>query len=139
MTSNGTTAGSAVVWGVYTSGATENGSGGRLRAYAATPTGGTLPLLWSAPIGLASKFSVPTAYEGRVYVGTRNCNLIAFGPSSAAALQAAPGEAGRGFVGLALLSLASFRPEDPLAAGEGEGDQPGDNGPLDPSRAGTTG
>jgi hypothetical protein len=94
VTSNGTTAGSAVVWGVYTSGATENGSGGRLRAYAATPTGGTLPLLWSAPIGLASKFSVPTAYEGRVYVGTRNGNLIAFGPSSAAALQAAPGEAG---------------------------------------------
>jgi folate-binding protein YgfZ len=32
---------------------------------------------------------------------------------------AAVGEAGRGFAGLALLSLASFRPDEPLAAGEG--------------------
>jgi hypothetical protein len=32
---------------------------------------------------------------------------------------AAAGEAGRGFAGLALLSLTSFRPDDPLAAAEG--------------------
>jgi tRNA-modifying protein YgfZ len=32
---------------------------------------------------------------------------------------AASGEAGRGFIGLALLSLASWRPDDPLATGEG--------------------
>ncbi len=47
------------------------GARGQLRAYAAMPTGGNLPLLWSAHIGTASKFAVPTAYEGRVYVGTR--------------------------------------------------------------------
>ena len=92
VTSNGTAAGSAVVWVVYSSG--PSGARGQLRAYAATPTAGNLPLLWSARIGSASKFSVPTAYEGRVYVGTRAGELIAFGPSSDAPVQAAPVELG---------------------------------------------
>jgi putative transposon-encoded protein len=93
VTSNGTTNGSAVVWVVYTNGpeaAAENGRGSQLRAYAAMPTGGTLPLLWSAPIGRASKFDVPTAYDGRVYVGTRTGRLIAFGPSAEDPVEAAP-------------------------------------------------
>ena len=60
----------------------ENGKRAQLRAYGAIPEGGTLPLLWSGKIGTASKFSVPTASEGRVYVGTRNGNLDAFGSSS---------------------------------------------------------
>ncbi len=88
VTSNGTTPGSAVVWVVYASGSTESGAGAQLRAYAATPTEGTLPLLWSGKIGKGSKFAVPTAYEGRVYVGTRNGRLLAFGPSSDAPVAA---------------------------------------------------
>ncbi len=89
VTSDGTTAGSAVVWVIYEG---EQGKHSQLRAYGATPEGGTLPLLWSGPIGTASKFSVPTASEGRVYVGTRNGNLEAFGSSS----QGSPaGRAGR--------------------------------------------
>ncbi len=97
VTSNGTTAGSAVVWVVYTSG--PSGAASQLRAYAAIPSGGTLPLLWSGKIGKASKFSVPTAYEGRVYVGTRSGQLIAFGSSAAAPVQAGTVEAGSVEVG----------------------------------------
>lgn len=97
VTSDGTAAGSAVVWVVYTNGPT--GSRGQLRAYAAMPTGGNLPLLGSWRIGSASKFSVPTAYEGRVYVGTRAGDLVAFGSSSDAPVQAAPVELGSVAVG----------------------------------------
>ena len=87
VTSSGTKAGSAVVWAVDTSGS--NGSGGTLMAYGAIPTGGVLPLLWSSPIGTASKWAVPTAWDGRVYVGTRDGHLLAFGATSNAPLQAA--------------------------------------------------
>jgi hypothetical protein len=86
VTSNGTTAGSAVVWAVYSSGS--SGTGAQLRAYSAVPSAGVLSLLWSIPIGTASKFSTPTSYNGRVYVGTRDGHVIAFGSSAAAPLQA---------------------------------------------------
>ena len=109
VTSDGTTAGSAVVWVVYEG---ENGKHAQLRAYGAIPEGGTLPLLWSAPIGTASKFSVPTASEGRVYVGTRNGKLLAFAASGQAPVQAAPVEFGTVAVGQSKtvqLSLAAAR------------------------------
>lgn len=110
VTSNGTTAGSAVVWVVYMGGST--GYQAQLRAYAAMPTGGNLPMLWSAKIGAGSKFSVPTAYEGRVYVGTRGGDLIAFGPSSDAPVEAAPVELGSVPVGASetqTLTIAATR------------------------------
>jgi outer membrane protein assembly factor BamB len=109
VTSDGTTAGSAVVWGIY---AGENGRRGQLRAYGAIPEAGTLPLLWSGSIGTASKFSVPTASEGRVYVGTRNGDLEAFGVSEHGPMQAAPVEFGTVAVGhsrTVQLSLAAAR------------------------------
>ncbi len=109
VTSDGTTAGSAVVWGIYEG---ENGKRSQLRAYGAIPEGGTLPLLWSGSIGTASKFSVPTASEGRVYVGNRSGDLEAFGSSSQGPLQAAPVELGTVAVGHAStvrLSLAATR------------------------------
>jgi hypothetical protein len=87
VTSSGTTAGSAVVWAVYSNG--PNGDGGTLLAYDAIPTGGVLPLLWSAPIGTATKFTTPTAWDGRVYVGTRDGHLLAFGAGANAPLRAA--------------------------------------------------
>jgi hypothetical protein len=87
VTSKGTTAGSAVVWAVVDNG--PGGDGGTLMAYGAIPTHGVLPLLWSAPIGTASKFSVPTASNGRIYVGTRDGHLLAFGASANAPFQAA--------------------------------------------------
>ena len=39
----------------------------------------TLTPLWSAPIGTASKFTVPATDDGRVYVGTRDGHLLGFG------------------------------------------------------------
>ncbi len=97
VTSNGTTAGSAVVWTVYSDGPT--GGDAQLRAYGAIPSGGVLPLLWSAPIGTASKFSVPTAYNGVVYVGNRKGKLLAFGAKANAPLQVAPVDFGTVAVG----------------------------------------
>ncbi|MGH9018996.1 MAG: choice-of-anchor D domain-containing protein, partial [Acidimicrobiales bacterium] len=98
VTSDGTTAGSAVVWVVYDDG--PSGVDGDLRAYGAIPVDGTLPLLWSSPIGTASKFSVSTAYDGTVFVGNRRGELFAFGTKKNAALVAAPTDFGRVAVGL---------------------------------------
>ncbi|MFJ8106191.1 choice-of-anchor D domain-containing protein [Streptomyces sp. NPDC096132] len=84
ITSTGTTNGSAVVWAVYSDGA--SGANAQLRAYSAIPANGTLKKLWSAPIGVASKFSVPATDGGRVYVGTRDGHVLAFGRPSNAAL-----------------------------------------------------
>ncbi len=97
VTSNGTGAGSAVVWVVYTKGS--NGGGSQLRAYEAVPSGGTMHLLWSGKIGKASKFSVPTAAEGRVYVGTRKGQLLAFGSGGSASVAAPAAELGSVAVG----------------------------------------
>jgi outer membrane protein assembly factor BamB len=97
VTSDGTAAGSAVVWAVYSNGG--GGGSGELQAYNAIPSGGSLALLWSAPIGTASKFTVPTAWDGRVYVGNRSGKLYAFGTSTAAPVQAAPVDFGSVAVG----------------------------------------
>ncbi len=86
VTSDGTKAGSGVVWAVYSS--NQNGDGGTLLAYNAIPTGGVLPLLWSAPIGTATKFTTPTAWNGEVFVGTRDGHLLAFGTTANAPLRA---------------------------------------------------
>lgn len=84
ITSTGTTPASAVVWAIYADGS--NGAHGQLRAYDANPVNGTVKKLWSAPIGTASKFSVPATDGGRVYVGTRDGHVLAFGRPSSAAL-----------------------------------------------------
>ncbi len=110
VTSDGTNSGSAIVWVEFADG--PSGAHAQLRAYSATPSAGQLALLWSAPIGKASKFATPTAYEGRVYVGTRSGQLIAFGPSADAPVQAAPVELGSVAVGhstSATLSLSVTR------------------------------
>lgn len=99
LTSNGTTAGSPVVWVVHLKG--ENGlslADAQLRAYDGTPEGSSLKLLWTGKIGKAVKFATPTASEGRVYVGT-NGHLIAFGATGASPLQARPVDLGAVRVG----------------------------------------
>lgn len=88
VTSNGTKAGSAVVWVVYAHNA--KGTNAQLRAYKAIPTGGTLELLWSHSIGFASKFTTPTSYDGMVYVGNRSGRIIAFGTVSNAPFSVTP-------------------------------------------------
>jgi Bacterial lectin/Abnormal spindle-like microcephaly-assoc'd, ASPM-SPD-2-Hydin/Cep192 domain 4/PQQ-like domain len=77
VTSNGTDPSTAVVWVVSTSDYT--GANGTLEAYSAVPQAGTLQQIWSAPIGTASKFSVPASDSGRVFVGTRDGHVLGFG------------------------------------------------------------
>ena len=88
VTSNGTTAGSAVVWVVYSNG--PSGAKAQLRAYGAIPSNGVLPLLWSAPSARPRSSPVPTAWNGRILVGTREGRLIEFGDVVPTAVTAAP-------------------------------------------------
>ncbi|WP_426404766.1 choice-of-anchor D domain-containing protein [Streptomyces sp. R-07] len=97
VTSTGTNPGSALVWAVAADGA--NGANGQLRAYDAVPVNGALRLRWSAPIGVASKFSVPATDGGRIYVGTRDGHVIAFGRPANSALTGDPVDAGEVAVG----------------------------------------
>jgi hypothetical protein len=85
VTSDGTRPGSALVWVVRA--ASIKGSKGTLDAFAAVPRGRcarpcALRPIWSAPIGTASKFTIPATGSGRVYVGTRDGLVIAFGRRS---------------------------------------------------------
>ncbi|MDQ1726084.1 MAG: hypothetical protein QOK14_129, partial [Frankiaceae bacterium] len=88
VTSNGTTAGSAIVWIVYTDGS--SGANGQLRAYDAVPVSGQLHLRYSAPIGTAAKFATPGTDGGRVFVGTRDGTVVGFGRPTTAALTSSP-------------------------------------------------
>ncbi|MHA3702940.1 choice-of-anchor D domain-containing protein [Jatrophihabitans sp. YIM 134969] len=97
VTSSGTTAGSALVWGVYASGA--NGSNGQLRAYDAVPVNGVMNLRYSAPIGTATKFAKVATDNGRAYVGTRDGKVFGFGRPAAGVLTASPTDFGSVAVG----------------------------------------
>jgi hypothetical protein len=98
VTSDGTDDSSALVW--MTSASNASGADGALRAYSPTPDGnGHLQLLWSAPIGTATKFSTPTAAHGKVYVGTRDGVLYGFGSPARTALTAASVDFGQVAVG----------------------------------------
>lgn len=99
VTSNGTDASSALVW-VVNSGGAATGSASELRAYRALPDGtGVLQQVFSAPIGTSVKFSSPTTSGGRVYVGTRDGKVLAFGAPTRAALGAASTDLGSAPVG----------------------------------------
>lgn len=78
VTSNGTNPGSALVWAVW-SGSGAGGVGGELRVYDAVPVNGVMHLRRSFPIGTAAKFVVPATDSGRVFVGTRDGHIVAFG------------------------------------------------------------
>jgi hypothetical protein len=99
VTSYGTSASSAIVWAVGATGS--SGAGGTLYAYRAVPpstcTSGspcTLSPLWSAPIGTASKFTVPATDSGHVYVGTRDGHVLGFGLGAASGLSPSSGSVG---------------------------------------------
>lgn len=77
ITSDGTTSGSALVWIIWA--ANRAGQGGQLRAYDPVPVNGQPVLRWSASIGTASNYSTPGVGAGRLYVGTRDGHVLAFG------------------------------------------------------------
>jgi hypothetical protein len=82
VTSEGTTPGSGLVWVVYTDGS--SGANAQLRAYETVPVNGTLTLRFSTPIGTVSKFTKVATAGGRVFVGTREGSVRAYGrPASA--------------------------------------------------------
>jgi HYDIN/CFA65/VesB family protein/putative pyrroloquinoline-quinone-binding quinoprotein len=87
ITSNGTSSGSALMWTEWTPNGT--GVGAQLRAYDPIPVGGKPVLRWSAPIGTSSKFATPGVGAGRLYVGTRDGKVLAFGSPVTAALTGA--------------------------------------------------
>jgi hypothetical protein len=104
VTSNGPDPASAVVWAVASPGGT--GSGASLQAFNAVPASSCTsavpcPMnpIWSAPIGTASKFTIPATDGGRVYVGTRDGNVICFGSPDKAPLAGSPVNFGRVPVG----------------------------------------
>ena len=89
VTSNGTTSGSALMWTVWSPDGT--GVGAQLRAYDPVPVDGMLKEVFSAPVGTASKFNPPGVGGNRLYVGTRDGNVIGFGaPVSAPVTAASP-------------------------------------------------
>ena len=77
ITSTGTTSGSALMWMI--AGPLNGAPTAELRAYGTVPQGSQLPLVFRAPIGTATKFSVPVANNGRVYVGNLDGHLLGFG------------------------------------------------------------
>jgi hypothetical protein len=96
VTSNGTDPASAVLWAVYTSGSL-TAPNSVLYAFPAaqastcTPSAPcTLSPIWSAPIGAASKFTIPATSNGMVYLGTRDGHVLGFGTTPAAPLAAKP-------------------------------------------------
>lgn len=81
VTSDGTKSGSALVWTVY-SGSGPGGQNGELRVYDPVPVNGTLKLRRSFALGTVTRFSVPATDGGRVFVGTKDGHLVAFGRAS---------------------------------------------------------
>jgi iron transport multicopper oxidase len=77
VTSDGTAPGSALVWIVWAPNG--EGTGAQLRAYDPIPVNGEPVLRWSAPVGTSTKFAIPGVGAGRLYVGTRDGHVLAFG------------------------------------------------------------
>lgn len=77
ITSDGTSSGSALVWLEWMPNG--SGAGAQLRAYDPVPVEGKPVLRYSAPIGTAAKFATPGVGAGRLYVGTREGKVLAFG------------------------------------------------------------
>lgn len=95
VTSNGNDPNSAVVWVI-----SKNATSSSLEAFDAVPSSGTtLPLLWSSPLGVAAKFTVPATDSGRVYVGTSDGKVYGFGSPDTAPLTSAPLSFGQVAVG----------------------------------------
>jgi hypothetical protein len=67
-----------------------SGVGAELRAYETNPAGGVLQLRGAWPVGQGNKFTTPTVRAGRMYVGTRDGNVRAFGVTNQSASEAPP-------------------------------------------------
>jgi len=120
VTSDGAQAGSAVVWDIVRSGSTSNSA--KLLAFGAVPVAGSgaqpaasLPVLWQGSVGNSTKFNAPLAYEGRIYVGNYDGQILAFGPRKGAPpLTGAAVEAADTVLGSTSRAVASFTASAPV-------------------------
>src|SRR5256886_11071104 len=97
VTSDGTTAGSAVGWATNTDGA--NGSNRKLRAHNGVPGNSKLNLLRGFPIGTAAHIAPAASSNGRVYPGNRDGVLYGFGQPTTSPLTVAQTSFGNVTVG----------------------------------------
>lgn len=112
VTSSGTDPSTALVWVVASSGPT--GESASLRAYDAVPVDGLLRLRYSVPIGTASKFTRVATDGGRVFLGTRDGQVLAFGRPQAAPLTTQPVDLGAVAVGDTVTGTATVTATRPV-------------------------
>ena len=112
VTSDDTTEGSALVWIVWAPNGT--GEGAQLRAYDPIPVDGKPVMLWSAPVGTAAKFATPGVGAGRLYVGTRDGHVIAFGSPVTPVLSGAPTGFGPTTIGESSKKTLTLTANEPL-------------------------
>ncbi len=112
ITSDKTIPGSALVWIVWTPNG--GGEGAQLRAYKPIPVNGEPVMLWSAPIGTSAKFATPGVGAGRLYVGTRDGHVIAFGSPVTPILSGSPTTFGTTIVGDSAEETLTLTATEPL-------------------------
>jgi phosphodiesterase/alkaline phosphatase D-like protein len=112
ITSEGTTPGTALVWLIWAPNGT--GVGAQLRAYNPVPEHGEPILRWSAPIGTSAKFATPDVGAGRLYVGTRDGHVLAFGSPVTPILSGPATEFPTTTVGKSSLRTATLTATEPL-------------------------
>jgi hypothetical protein len=92
VTSDGTSAGTGVVWVVNATGSYGIGT---LQAYAAVPdAAGEMTKLYEDTFGSAAKFAPPGVGAGRLYVGSADGHLVAYGSPVNSGVTVAPTQFG---------------------------------------------
>ena len=112
ITSDETIPGSGLVWIVWTPNG--SGEGAQLRAYKPVPVHGEPVMLWSAPIGTSAKFATPGVGAGRLYVGTRDGHVIAFGSPVTPILSGSPTAFGTTTIGDSTEKTLTLTATEPL-------------------------
>ncbi len=112
ITSDETIPGSALVWIVWAPNG--GGEGAQLRAYDPIPVNGEPVMLWSAPIGTSAKFAIPGVGAGRLYVGTRDGHVIAFGSPVTPILSGSPTAFGTTTIGGSSKKTLTLTATEPL-------------------------
>jgi iron transport multicopper oxidase len=133
ITSSGTSAGSALVWTEWMPNG--GGEGAQLRAYDPVPVEGKPALRFSAPIGTASKFATPGVGAGRLYVGTRDGRVLAFGSPVKQALSGPSTEFPTTTLGSHSEQTLTLTANEPLEVTETTSSAPGEFEVLPPAPA----
>ncbi|MDT4920878.1 MAG: hypothetical protein QOI15_1780, partial [Pseudonocardiales bacterium] len=113
VTSDGADAAGAAVWVVTVGGS--SGTGAMLRAFPAIPpSGGNWRPVASFPLGTAAKFIQPATDSGRLFVGTRDGRVLAFGRPTTEAIASPPTDFGLVAVGQVSTKLVTLTANGPV-------------------------